>query len=65
MAAEYEAKVLDIDPAEMSAMIVAKGGQLVGEPALQRRYVCDITPPQATRSSGSGSATPARRRRSL
>lgn len=44
MPAEYEAKVLDIDPTQMSALILAKGGRLVGGPTLQRRYVYDITP---------------------
>src|SRR3954469_17355512 len=44
MPAEYEAKVLDIDPVDMSALILAKGGKQVGGSALQRRYVYDITP---------------------
>ncbi|MDT5028900.1 MAG: adenylate cyclase, class 2 [Micromonosporaceae bacterium] len=44
MPAEYEAKVLDIDPATMTALILSKGGQQVSEPTLQRRYVYDVTP---------------------
>jgi adenylate cyclase class 2 len=42
MAAEYEAKVLDIDPAAMADLVVAKGGRRVGATALQRRHVYDI-----------------------
>ncbi len=44
MPAEYEAKVLDIDPATMAALILSKGGEQVTPPSLQRRYVYDITP---------------------
>jgi adenylate cyclase class 2 len=44
MPAEYEAKVLDIDPSAMTELIRSRGGQQVSEPTLQRRYVYDITP---------------------
>jgi adenylate cyclase class 2 len=44
MPAEYEAKVLDIDPATMTALILSKGGQQVSQTAVQRRYVYDVTP---------------------
>jgi adenylate cyclase class 2 len=40
--AEYEAKVLDVDPAVMAALILSRGGSQVGAPTLQRRYVYDI-----------------------
>jgi adenylate cyclase, class 2 len=42
--AEYEAKVLDIDPTATIELILAKGGDQVSEPTLQRRYVYDIAP---------------------
>ena len=41
MPAEYEAKVLDIDPTATQELILAKGGVPVGQ-ALLRRYVYDI-----------------------
>jgi adenylate cyclase class 2 len=41
---EHEAKVLDIDPEQVAALILAKGGQQVSEPKLMRRYVYDIQP---------------------
>jgi adenylate cyclase class 2 len=44
MPAEYEAKVLDIDPATMTALILSTGGRQVSEPTLQRRYVYDVIP---------------------
>src|SRR5262245_1234164 len=44
MPAEYEAKVLDIDPTAMAELILFKGGQIVSAPTLQRRYVYDIVP---------------------
>ncbi|BCB87517.1 hypothetical protein Psuf_048300 [Phytohabitans suffuscus] len=44
MPAEYEAKVLDIDPAAVTDLIRSKGGEVVGGPTLQRRYVYDIAP---------------------
>ncbi|MEV6925611.1 CYTH domain-containing protein [Dactylosporangium sp. NPDC051485] len=44
MPAEYEAKVLDIAPAAMAELIRSKGGEAVGGPTLQRRYVYDISP---------------------
>jgi adenylate cyclase class 2 len=40
---EHEAKVLDIDPEATEQLILAKGGQLLGD-KLMRRYVYDITP---------------------
>jgi adenylate cyclase class 2 len=60
MPAEFEAKVLDIDPAVMADMIVAKGGREVGPATLQRRYVYDITPGDQSkwiRLRDTGSAT--------
>ncbi|MFF5226556.1 class IV adenylate cyclase [Dactylosporangium sp. NPDC000521] len=42
MPAEFEAKVLDIDPAAMADLILSKGGSEAGAPTLQRRYVYDI-----------------------
>jgi adenylate cyclase class 2 len=44
MPAEYEAKVLNIDPPTMADLILAKGGQEVSPRTLQRRYVYDIKP---------------------
>lgn len=44
MPIEHEAKVLDIDTAEVTATILSKGGQQVGKPRLLRRYVYDIVP---------------------
>lgn len=44
MPIEHEAKVLDIDPEQVAALILAKGGQQVSEPKLMRRYVYDIQP---------------------
>ena len=43
MPIEHEAKVLDIDLIETAALILAKGGEQVGETKLMRRYVYDIT----------------------
>ncbi|GAA0978000.1 CYTH domain-containing protein [Nocardiopsis tropica] len=45
---EYEAKVLDIDADQVARLILDKGGVEVGE-ALQRRYVYDIEPSDASR----------------
>ncbi|WP_049577465.1 class IV adenylate cyclase [Nocardiopsis sp. SBT366] len=45
---EYEAKVLDIDPAVVARLILDKGGADLGE-VLQRRYVYDIDPGDASR----------------
>jgi len=42
--AEYEAKVLDIDPTATAQLIVANGGREVRPATVQRRYVYDITP---------------------
>ena len=47
-AIEYEAKVLDIDPDRAARLILDKGGQSLGE-VLQRRYVYDIEPGDASR----------------
>lgn len=49
MPIEYEAKVLDIDPAAITQAILAAGGKQVGSTALQRRYVYDITPGDQSR----------------
>jgi len=48
MPAEYEAKVLDIDPTATQELILAKGGVAVGQ-ALLRRYVYDIAPGDESR----------------
>lgn len=45
---EYEAKVLGIDPEQVSRTILDKGGADLGE-VLQRRYVYDIEPGDASR----------------
>jgi adenylate cyclase class 2 len=44
MPAEYEAKVLDIDPAATADLILSVGGREVAPATLQRRYVYDIVP---------------------
>ncbi|MBO4204652.1 CYTH domain-containing protein [Micromonospora echinofusca] len=49
MSTEFEAKVLDIDSAQMTASILSRGGQRRGETLLQRRYVYDITPGDESR----------------
>jgi adenylate cyclase, class 2 len=41
--AEYEAKILDVDPAATADLILSKGGTEVSTPTLQRRYVYGIT----------------------
>ncbi|MBI0392511.1 hypothetical protein I8U24_10355 [Thermoactinomyces sp. CICC 24226] len=43
MPIEFEAKVLEIDPAEMMERILQAGGEKSGE-FLMRRYVYEITP---------------------
>lgn len=43
MPIEHEAKILDIDPEFTEGLILAKGGQKLGE-RFMRRYVYDITP---------------------
>ena len=48
MAVEFEGKVLDVDPAETAAAILAAGGRHRGE-MLLRRYVYDIVPGDTTR----------------
>lgn len=45
---EYEAKALDIEPEEVARLILDKGGSDLGE-VLQRRYVYDIEPGDASR----------------
>lgn len=45
---EYEAKVLDVDPADIRARVLAAGGLLVRS-GLQRRYVYDIAPGDPSR----------------
>lgn len=49
MPTEFEAKVLDIDPAETTASILSRGGRQRGETLLQRRFVYDITPGDESR----------------
>jgi adenylate cyclase, class 2 len=44
LSTEFEAKVLGIDPAQVTAAILSHGGQQRGETLLQRRRVYDITP---------------------
>jgi adenylate cyclase, class 2 len=44
MPVEYEAKVLDVEPASLTDLILARGGQQVSNTILQRRYVYDVTP---------------------
>ncbi|RFU43574.1 CYTH domain-containing protein [Actinomadura logoneensis] len=44
MPAEYEVKVLDIDPTSVANLICSKGGRQVSASRLQRRYVYDIIP---------------------
>jgi adenylate cyclase class 2 len=41
---EHEAKVLNIDPTEITSVILAKGGTQVDAPKFMRRYVYDIVP---------------------
>lgn len=43
MGIEFEAKILDVDPDAIEAVIESLGGEFLGE-ALQRRYVYDIDP---------------------
>lgn len=42
MSTEYEAKILNIDPTEMTDLVLTNGGQLVAPRRLMRRYVYDI-----------------------
>ncbi|MGX6601700.1 class IV adenylate cyclase [Micromonosporaceae bacterium Da 78-11] len=42
MPTEFEAKVLDIDPSQITASVLARGGHQRGETVLQRRHVYDI-----------------------
>lgn len=41
---EYEARVLDIDPAAVGDLIIAKGGRKTRDTATMRRYVYDVSP---------------------
>jgi adenylate cyclase class 2 len=43
LSTEFEAKVLDVDPAQMASSIVSHGGRQQGETLLQRRHVYDIS----------------------
>lgn len=47
-AIEYEAKVLEVDPVELSEHILECGGKQIGE-AFMRRYVYDIDPNDQSR----------------
>lgn len=49
MPAEYEAKVLDIDPAEIAKLIESRGGRQVRATTLLRRNVYDIVPGDQSR----------------
>ncbi|WP_280366652.1 class IV adenylate cyclase [Nocardia wallacei] len=58
---EFEAKILDIDPAAVAAAIESAGGQRTTDTALMRRYVYDVTPGDASRwirlrDTGSGAS---------
>lgn len=62
MPIEYEAKILEVDPGEIAARILAAGGQQISETRLQRRYVYDITPGDQSRwlrlrDAGTGETT--------
>ncbi|MGP4019597.1 hypothetical protein [Saccharopolyspora sp. 5N708] len=48
MPIEHEAKILDVDADALEKRILAEGGHKQGE-ALQRRYVYDITPGDASK----------------
>lgn len=48
MTIEFEAKILDIDPAAFERSVLAAGGERLGE-ALQRRYVYDLAAGDETR----------------
>lgn len=48
MPTEYEAKVLDVDPAALTSRIEERGGRRTGG-GLMRRYVYDIVPGDRTR----------------
>ncbi|AUM20238.1 class IV adenylate cyclase [Rhodococcus ruber] len=49
MPTEFEAKILNVDPAAMTDLIVSRGGRQVAAPTLQRRYVYDIVPGDQSR----------------
>lgn len=49
MSIECEAKILDVDPTAITEAILARGGRQIGEKALLRRYVYDITPDDQSR----------------
>jgi adenylate cyclase class 2 len=49
MPTEFEAKILDIDPAKAAEVIIARGGRQTAETVLLRRYVYDITPGDESR----------------
>lgn len=46
---EYEARVLEVDSARVTGLILAKGGRRTVPDRLMRRYVYDITPGDHTR----------------
>ncbi|MFI0487454.1 class IV adenylate cyclase [Actinomadura sp. 9N215] len=46
---EHEARVLEVDPASVATLILAKGGVRTTPDRLMRRYVYDITPGDHTR----------------
>lgn len=49
MPAEYEAKVLDVDPVKVVDLITARGGRRVRDTVLLRRNVYDIVPGDQSR----------------
>jgi adenylate cyclase class 2 len=46
---EHEVRVLEIDPAHVAGLILAKGGERTVPDRLMRRYVYDITPGDRSR----------------
>lgn len=49
MPAEYEVKILDIDPATATDLILSRGGTEIRRTTLQRRYVYDVVPGDQSR----------------
>ena len=48
MGTEFEAKVLEVEPEEVAAVVLAAGGEFVGK-FLMRRFVYDVVPGDASR----------------
>jgi adenylate cyclase, class 2 len=49
MPTEFEAKILNVDPAQVVQLIIARGGHQAGPTVLLRRYVYDIIPGDESR----------------